>query len=144
MLSLLSLLTTTTFVVELFLDQPTEFPGNNISSIHPSVGISLADYQPLLPASTSIDDFESHSIKNHVGERVTTMLSKIRQETSPLFKVRREVLIIGNIENWLIECVQEEDADIRGYTRQDVKRNLATKGCCGDVVKDVAHILEDE
>ena len=85
------------------------------------------------PESTSIDDFESHSIKNHVGERVTTMFSKTNRETSPLFTVRREVLIMGSIENWLIEGVQEDDADIRGYTIQDLKRNLATKGCYGDI-----------
>ena len=51
---------------------------------------------------------------------------------------------MGSIENWLIEGVQEDDADIRGYTIQDLKRNLATKGCCGDVVKDLAHILQGE
>ena len=74
------------------------------------------------PESTSIDDFESHSIKNHVGERVTTMFSKTNPETSPLFTIRREVLIMGIIENWLIEGVQEDDADIRGFTIQDLNR----------------------
>ena len=53
------------------------------------------------PEGTSIDDFESHSIKNHVGERVTTMFSEPNPETSPLFTVRREMLIMGSIENWL-------------------------------------------
>ena len=96
------------------------------------------------PEGTSKDDFESHSIKNHVGERVTTMFSKTNPETSPLFTVRREVLIMGSIENRLIEGVQEDDADIRGDNIQDLKRNLATKGCCGDVVKDITHILEGE
>ena len=51
---------------------------------------------------------------------------------------------MGSIENWLTADVQEDDADIRDKTIQDLKRNLATKGCCGDVVKDVTHILEDE
>ena len=96
------------------------------------------------PEGTSIDDFVSHSIKSHMGERVTTMFSKTNPETSPLFTIRREVLIMGSIENWLIGGVQEEDADIRGDTIQDLKRNLATKGCCGDVVKDITHILESE
>ena len=96
------------------------------------------------PEGTSIDDFVSHSIKNCMGERVTTMFSKPNPETSPLFTVRREVLIIGSIENWLLEGVQEDDADIRSDTIQDLKRNLATKGCCGDVVKDITHILEGE
>ena len=49
---------------------------------------------------------------------------------------------MGSIENWLIESFQEDDADIRGYTIQDLKRNLATKGCCGDVVKDITDIFE--
>ena len=91
-----------------------------------------------------IDDFESHSIMNHMGERVTTMFSKTNPETSPLFTVRREVLVMGSIENWRIEGVQEEDADIRGDTIEDLKRNLATKGCCVDVVKDITHVLEGE
>ena len=30
---------------------------------------------------------------------------------------------MGSIENWLIEGVQEDDADIRGYTIQDLSRN---------------------
>ena len=51
---------------------------------------------------------------------------------------------MGSIENWLIEGVQEDDTDIRGYTIQDLKRILATKGCCGDVVEDTTHILEGE
>ena len=51
---------------------------------------------------------------------------------------------MGSIENWLIEGVQEHDADIRVDTMQDLKRNLATKGCCRDVVKDITHILEGE
>ena len=75
------------------------------------------------PEGTSIDDFESHSIKSHVGEKVIPMLSKTNPETSPLFTVRWEVLIMGSIKNWLIEGVQEDDADIRGYTIQDLKRN---------------------
>ena len=93
---------------------------------------------------TSIDDFESHSIKNHMGKRVTTMFSKTNPETSPLFTVRREVLIMGSIEDWLIEGGQEDDADIRGDTIQDLKRNLSTKGSCRDVVKDITHILKGE
>ena len=64
--------------------------------------------------------------------------------TFSVITVRREVLIMGSIKNWLIEGVQEEDADIRSDTIQDLKRNLATKGCCGDVVKDITHILEAE
>ena len=79
-----------------------------------------------------------------MGERVTTMFSKTNLETSPLITVRREVLIMGTIENWLVEGVQEDDADIKSDTIQDLKRNLATKGCCGDVVKDITHILEGE
>ena len=51
---------------------------------------------------------------------------------------------MGSIENRLVEGVQEDDADIRSDTIQDLKRNLATKRCCGDLVKDIAHILEDE
>ena len=51
---------------------------------------------------------------------------------------------MGSIENCLIEHVQEDDADIRSDTIQDLKRNLATKGCCGDVIKDTTHILEGE
>ena len=51
---------------------------------------------------------------------------------------------MGSIENWLIEGVQEEDVDIRSDTIQDLKRNLATKRCCGDVIKDITHILEGE
>ena len=51
---------------------------------------------------------------------------------------------MGSIENWLIEGVQDDDADIRSDTIQDLKRNLATKRCCGDMVKDIAHILEGE
>ena len=81
------------------------------------------------PADTFIDDDESHSIKNHVGERVTTMFNKTNPETSPLFTVRWEVLLMGSIESWLIEGVQEDDADIRSNTIQDLKRNLAAKGC---------------
>ena len=96
------------------------------------------------PEGTSIDDFVSHSIKNYMGERVTTMFSQTNPETSPLFTVSREVLIVGSIENWLVEGVQENDADIRSDTIQDLKRNLATKRCCGDVVKDITHILEGE
>ena len=72
-----------------------------------------------------------------MGERVTTMFSNTNPETSPLFTVRREVLIMGSIENWLVEGVQDDDADIRSDTIQDLKRNLATKRCCGDVVKDI-------
>ena len=79
-----------------------------------------------------------------MGERVTTMFSKTNPETSPLFTIRREVLIMGSIRNWLIEGVQDDDADIRSDTIQYLKRNLATKGCCGDVVKDITHILEGE
>ena len=79
-----------------------------------------------------------------MGERVTTMFSKTNPETSPPFTVRREVLIMGSIENWLIEAVQEDDTDIRGDTLQDLKRDFAAKGCCGDVVKDITHILEGE
>ena len=96
------------------------------------------------PEGTCIDDFESHSINNHEGDRVTTMCSKTNPETTPLIIVRREVLIMGCIENWLIEGVQEDDTDIGHDTIQDLKRNLATKGCCGDVVKDITHILEGE
>ena len=70
------------------------------------------------------------------------MFSKTNPETSPVFTVRREVLVMGSIDNWLIEGVQEDDADIRSDTIQDLKRNLASKGCCGDVVKDITHILE--
>ena len=72
------------------------------------------------------------------------MFSKTNPETSPVFTVRREVLVMGSIDNWLIEGVQEDDADIRSDTIQDLKRNLATKRCCGDVVKDITHILEGE
>ena len=79
-----------------------------------------------------------------MGERVTTMLRKTNPEPSPLFNVRREVLIMGSLENWLVEGVQEEDADIRSDTIEYLKRNLATKRCCGDVVKDISHILEGE
>ena len=61
-----------------------------------------------------------------------------------LSSLSEEVLIMGSIENWLIEGVQQDDADIRSDTIQDLKRNLATKGCCGDVVKDITHILEGE
>ena len=93
------------------------------------------------PEATSIGDSESHSIKNHVGES-PTMLSITNPDTRPLFTVRREVLIMGSIENWLIEGVQKDDADIRVDTIQDLKRNLATKECCEDVVKDITHILE--
>ena len=75
-----------------------------------------------------------------MGERVTTMFSKPNPETSLLFTVRREVLIMGSIENWLVEGAQEDDADIRSDTIQDLKRNLATKRCCGDVVKDIDRI----
>ena len=96
------------------------------------------------PEGTSIDDFVIHSIKNHMGERVTTMFSKTNPETSPLFTIRRDVLIMGSIKNWLIEGVQEDDADISSDTIQDLKRNLATKGCCADVVKAITHILEGE
>ena len=38
----------TTSVVEFLFDLPTEFSGSNQTPIHPSVGISLEDYQPLL------------------------------------------------------------------------------------------------
>ena len=48
------------------------------------------------------------------------------------------------IENWLIEGVEETDADIRSDTIKDLKRNLPTKGCRGDVVKDITDILEGE
>ena len=34
------------------------------------------------PEGTSIDDFVSHSIKNHTGERVTTMFSKTNPEAA--------------------------------------------------------------
>ena len=51
---------------------------------------------------------------------------------------------MGSIENWLIEGVQDDDADIRSDTIQDLKRDLATKRCCGDVIKDITHILEGE
>ena len=79
------------------------------------------------PEGTSIDDFECFSIKNHGGERVTTMFSKTNPETSPLFTIRREMLIMGSIENRLIEGVQEDEPDIRGYSTKNLKRNLATK-----------------
>ena len=49
---------------------------------------------------------------------------------------------MGSIENWPIEGVQEDDADIRSDTIQDLKRNLATKRCCGDVVKNITQVLE--
>ena len=32
---------------------------------------------------------------------------------------------MGSIENWLIEGVQDDDADIRSDAIQDLKRNLA-------------------
>ena len=53
LLSSLSLLTITTIVVEFLFDLPIEFSGSNQTPIHPSVGISLADYQPLLTAPSS-------------------------------------------------------------------------------------------
>ena len=46
---------------------------------------------------------------------------------------------MGSIENWLIEGRQDADADIRSDTIQDLKRDMATKGCCGDVVKEITH-----
>ena len=45
-------MTITTSVVEFLFDLPTEFSGSNQTPIHPSVGISLADYQPLLSGPT--------------------------------------------------------------------------------------------
>ena len=70
--------------------------------------------------------------------------AKTNPDSSPLFTIRKEVMIMGSIENRLIEGVQEDDADIRSDTIPDLKRNLATKGCCGDVAKEFTHILEGE
>ena len=96
------------------------------------------------PEGTSIDDFVSHSIKYHIGERITTMFSKTNPDTSPLSTVRREMLITGSIENWLVEGVEEDAADIRSDTIQYLKMNVAPRRCCGDVVKDIMHILEGD
>ena len=41
-------MTITTSVVEFLFDLPTEFSGSNQTPIHPSVGISLAEFKPLL------------------------------------------------------------------------------------------------
>ena len=41
-------MTISTFVVELLTDLPTEFPGSNQSTTHPSVGVILAESKPLL------------------------------------------------------------------------------------------------
>ena len=46
---------------------------------------------------------------------------------------------MGSLENWLIEGGQDADADIRSDTIQDLKRDMATKGCCRDVVKEITH-----
>ena len=66
---------------------------------------------------TCVDDFQSFSIKNHMGEGITTILGKPKPETSPLV----------SIEDRLIEGVQDYDADIRSHRIQNLKGNLATK-----------------
>ena len=48
LLSLLSLLTTSTLVVELLTDLPTEFPGSNQLITHPLMRVTLAESKPLL------------------------------------------------------------------------------------------------
>ena len=53
-------------------------------------------------------------------------------------------MITGSIENWLVEGVEEDAADIRSDTIQYLKMNMAPRRCCGDVVKDIMHILEGE
>ena len=45
---LLSILTISILVVELLTDLPTEFPGNNQLITHLSVGVTLAEFKPLL------------------------------------------------------------------------------------------------
>ena len=46
-------LTITTSVVEFLFDLPIEFSGSNQTPSHPSVGISLAEFKPLLLTKTS-------------------------------------------------------------------------------------------
>ena len=57
------------------------------------------------PESTSIDDLEGISIKNHVGKGITTMLSETNLKSSPFFTIRRKMLIMSSIEDRLIEGV---------------------------------------
>ena len=96
------------------------------------------------PDGTSVDDLKGISIYTHVGKGITTMLCKTNPEGSTFFTFRRGMLIMGSIKYRLIEGIKEHDADIRGYTIQDLKGDLASKGGSRYVVKYVAHILEGE